>query len=66
MSSSDAYAEGEEWLQEHLRHDVEQLQMMKQHHVHLCNVDTNKREPLASCRAKDNPKLCKGHYPRNT
>ena len=64
-SSIDAYNEGEEWLREHLCNDVERLQMMRQHHVHLRNLDTNRREPLASCRAKENPKLCKGHYPRN-
>ena len=58
-------AEGAEWLKQHLHDDVEQLQMMKQHHVHLRNEETNKREPLSACRAKDNPKFCKGHYPRN-
>ena len=52
-------------MKQHLHQDVEQLQMMKQHHVHLRNMETNKREPLSSCRAKDNPKVCKGHYPRN-
>ena len=45
-------AEGKAWLNEHLNEDVEQLQMMKQHHVHLRNDETNKREPLSSCRAK--------------
>ena len=50
--------------EKHLDDDVEQLQMMKQHHVHLRNSETNKGEPLASCRAKDNPKVCKAHFPR--
>ena len=57
--------EGEAWVQKHLVDDVEELQMMRQHHVHLVNPDTNKREPLAACRSKENPNLCKSHYPRN-
>ena len=44
--------------------DVEQLQQMKQHHVHILNAETNTREPLAACRRKDNPNLCKGDFPR--
>ena len=39
--------------------------MMKQHHVHLRNPETNKREPLAACRSNDNPDLCKSNFPRN-
>ena len=37
---------------------------MKQRHVHLLNVDTQKREPLAACRRKDIPDLCKADLPR--
>ena len=62
---NDVNAEGAAWLRQHLQRDVEQLQMMKQHHVHLRNPETNKREPLAACRAKANPKVCKSHFPRN-
>ena len=57
--------EGEAWLKKHLEDDVEDLQMMRQHHVHLVNPDTGKREPLAACRSKENPNLCKSNYPRN-
>ena len=37
---------------------------MKQHHVYLLNVDTQVCEPLAACRRKDNPNLCKADFPR--
>ena len=37
---------------------------MKQHHVHLLNVDTQVREPLAACKRKVNPNLCKADFPR--
>jgi hypothetical protein len=52
------------WLDAYLHKDVEQLQQMKQHHVHLLNVDTQVREPLAACRRKDNPNVCKADFPR--
>ena len=39
--------------------------MMKQHHVHVRNPETNKRELLPACRSKENPNLCKGNFPRN-
>ena len=58
-------SEGKQWLQTDLSEDVEQLQMMKQHHVHLRNPETNVREPLAACRRKDNPTECKANFPRN-
>ena len=57
--------EGEAWLRKHLGDDVEELQMMRQHHVHLVNPATGKREPLAACKSKENPNLCKCHFPRN-
>ena len=38
--------------------------MLKQHHVHLLNEETQEREPLQGCRRKDNPKLCKANFPR--
>ena len=58
--------EGEVRLKKHLVDDVEELQMMRQHHVHLVNPDTGKREPLNACRSKENPNRCKSNYPRNT
>ena len=42
------------------------LQLRRQHHVHILNAETGMREPLTACRRKDNPKLCKGDFPRTT
>ena len=57
-------AEGAAWLNSYLHTDVEELQRLKQHHVHVVNEKTNEREPLAACRRKDNPKVCKSEFPR--
>ena len=57
-------AEGAAWLKSYLHIDVEELQRLKQHHVHIVNEQTNEREPLAACRRKDNPKQCKSDFPR--
>ena len=57
-------AEGAAWLKSYLHIDVEELQRLKQHHVHMFNEQTNEREPLAACRRKDNPKQCKSEFPR--
>ena len=60
-----AYAsEGAAWLKKYLHQDVEELQKLKQHHVHMINEKTSEREPLAACRRKDNPKVCKADFPR--
>ena len=56
--------EGAAWLRAYLHQDVEELQRLKQHHVHMVNEKTNEREPLAACRRKDNPKECKADFPR--
>lgn len=53
------------WLKTNVNEDVEVLQIMKQHHVHMLNPETNEREPLMACRRKDNPKLCKSDVPRS-
>ena len=55
----DFVAEGSAWLKDYLNTDVEELQRLKQHHVHIVNEKTNEREPLAACRSKHNPKVCK-------
>ena len=36
----------------------------KQHHVHILNPQTGKREPLTACTRKDNPNLSKGDFLR--
>ena len=60
----DFVAEGSAWLKAYLHTDVEELQRLKQHHVHMVNEKTNERELLAACRRKDNPKECKSEFPR--
>ena len=55
--------EGRTWMQSHLVEHVEQLQQLKQHHVHLPN-DKGERVPLTHCRRPDNPNKCKGDFPR--
>ena len=57
-------SEGAVWLKAYLKNDVEELQRLKQHHVHMINEETNQREPLAACRRKENPKECKSYFPR--
>ena len=61
---ADNIVQSQKWLDTYLHEDVERLQQMKQHHVHLINVDTQVREPLAACRRKDSPTLCKADFPR--
>ena len=63
-SKASLHEEGKTWLHKYLHEDVEQLLIVKQHHVHLRNLDTHLREPLGSCRRKDNPKSCKADFPR--
>ena len=65
VDATEMHRDGEAWLRSYLEEDVETLQMMKQHHVHMRNPDTNLREPLAACRSKTNPKECKAYFPRN-
>lgn len=54
----------QEWARKFLEEDVEELQYLKQHHVHIVNEVTGERKPLTACRRKDNPKLCKSDFPR--
>ena len=57
-------AEGREWIKKRLHKVVEQIQM-KQHHVHLFNIETNTRQPLAACRHTDNADHCKAYFPQS-
>ena len=61
---SSARTEGEMWFQDYLNKDVDKLQKMKQHRVHMFNPITNQREPLMSCRRTDNPQLCISGSPK--
>lgn len=60
----DFVVEGAAWLKSYLHTDVEELQRLKQHHVHMFNEKTNERAPLAACRRKDNTKICKSDFHR--
>ena len=42
------------------------LQLRKQHHVHVFNEETQRREPLQACRRKDDPTSCKSNFPRTS
>ena len=54
-----------EYANAYLLEDVQRLQQMKQHHVHVYNDETQAREPLQACRRKDKPWLCKSDFPRD-
>ena len=56
----------EEWTQQYLAEDVEQLQRRKQHHVHLPAGPGGERRPLAHCRDPKDPTRCKSGFPRNS
>ena len=64
--ASDAQGDAAQWVKTYLGEDVNMLQLRKQHHVHILNPEKNVKEPLTACRRKDNPKLCKGEFPRST
>ena len=54
---------GEDWLNTYLGDHVQRIQELKQHHVHTVNKN-GERVPLTHCRRPDNPKKCKGDFPR--
>lgn len=62
-SKVDLVKEGRQWLNHHLAEHVQELQELKQHHVHLPN-EKGERVPLTHCRRSDNPNKCKGDFPR--
>ena len=51
-SKASLHEEGKALPHSYLHEDVEQLHMMKQHHVHLRNPDTNLREPPGASEEK--------------
>lgn len=55
--------DGTSWLDTYLKDHVQSIQEMKQNHVHTLN-SKGERVPLAHCRRADNPKRCKGDFPR--
>ena len=52
---------GQAWLTDY-HADVQKVQQLKQHHVHILNEKTGEREPLTRCRRADNPKLCQADF----
>ena len=62
--ASDEHGDAAEWVKESVAKDANMLQLRKQHHVHILNPQTGKREPFSACRRKDNPKLSKGDFRR--
>ncbi len=56
--------DAEDWRQMYLAEDVEELQMHKQHHVHIPDA-AGVRQPLAHCRDPKDPTRCKGGFPHD-
>jgi hypothetical protein len=57
--------EAKEWAQQYLAKHVQSVQEHRQHHVHLPDPKTGEPMPLTHCQRRDNPKLCKGDFPRS-
>ena len=55
-----------EWCDDYLNVDVEDLQKRKQHHVHLPQAPDGPRLPLAHCRDHRDPAVCKSGFPRDS
>merc|ERR1711986_35285 len=62
-SLSDVEEEDLMWQVQHQKH-VQNVQEHKLHHIHILDETTGERMPLTHCRRVDNPKLCKGDFPR--
>ena len=56
--------DGPTWRRLFLEEDVEALQQLKQHHVHLPKVENGPRLPLDHCRDRRDPTKCKSGFPR--
>ena len=56
--------DGPTWRRLFLEKDVEALQQLKQHHVHLLKVENGPRLPLDHCRDRRHPTNCKSGFPR--
>ena len=62
---SDLLLDANDWSREYLARDVEQLQMHKQHHVHIPDAQ-GVRRPLEHCKDPKNPEACKAGFPRDS
>ena len=56
--------DAEEWRRTYFAEDVEELQMHKQHHVHIPDSEGIRR-PLAHCRDPADPDKCKAGFPHD-
>ena len=56
--------EAKEWTKAYLEDDVTDLQLLKQHHVHILDPTTNERLPLRGCQRTNKPNECKSEFPR--
>ena len=61
---ADASTDGPTWRRLFLDEDVEALQQLKQHHVHLPKKTGGPRLPLDHCHDKKDPTKCKAGFPR--
>ena len=59
-----AVMDAEEWRRTYFAEDVEELQMHKQHHVHIPDSEGIRR-PLAHCRDPADPDKCKAGFPHD-
>jgi len=53
-----------EWLAKYLGRHVQQIQELKQHHVHVWDEEKKEYVVLEHCRSKENRNECKSHFPR--
>ena len=64
QSADGSTMDGPTWRRLFLEKDVEALQQLKQHHVHLPKTENGPRLPLEHCRDKKDPSKCKAGFPR--
>ena len=55
--------EAKAWREHYLKQHVQRIQEMKQNHVHVLNAQ-GESLPLTHCQRADDPKKCKGDFPR--
>ena len=53
-----------EWLAKYLGQHVQQIQELKQHHVHVWDEEKKEYVVLEHCRSKEKRNECKSHFPR--
>lgn len=56
--------EGGKWLRNYLFQHVQQIQQLKQHHVHIWDEEKKEYMVLEHCKVKGEKNVCKSHFPR--